>query len=93
MQDGIQLDPHARQWSSPTAGNTGDMVAVHETLGWTDCGHDNWRPGNILDPFAGSGTTLEAAVALGYTAVGIDLDPRNLDLARQRVGMFLEVAS
>lgn len=23
-----------------------------ETLGWTDCGHDDWRPGVVLDPFA-----------------------------------------
>jgi DNA modification methylase len=73
------------------------LIERPATSGWTDCGcsddGSHWRPGHILDPFAGSGTTLEAAVALGYTAVGIDLDPRNLDLARQRVGMFLEVAS
>jgi hypothetical protein len=51
-----------------------------------------WRTGNVLDPFAGSGTTLEAAQAVGRHAIGIDLDHRNADLAQSRVGMFLEVA-
>jgi hypothetical protein len=34
------------------------------------------------------------AVAEGHgrDSIGIDLDPRNLTLAQQRVGMFLEVA-
>lgn len=44
--------------------------------------------GTVLDPWAGSGTTLEAALGHGRSAVGIDLDPRNLDLAQQRLGMF-----
>jgi len=61
------------------------------TLGWTHCGHDDWRTGVVLDPFAGSGTTLEAAQAVGRHAIGIDLDARNAELAQQRVGMFLTV--
>ena len=63
------------------------------TTGWTDCGHNNaWRNGIVLDPFAGSGTTLAAAAGLGRDAIGIDLDERNLHLARERVGMFLTEA-
>lgn len=61
------------------------------TLGWSDCGHDNWRNGIVLDPFAGSGTTLVVASGHGRDCIGIDLDARNAELARQRVGMFLEV--
>jgi site-specific DNA-methyltransferase (adenine-specific) len=60
------------------------------TLGWTDCGHDNWRRGMVLDPFAGSGTVLSVATGHGRDAIGIDLDERNAELARERVGMFLE---
>lgn len=56
------------------------------TVGWTTCGHDSWRPGIVLDPFAGSGTTLAVATGHGRTAIGIDLDRRNTDLARDRVG-------
>jgi site-specific DNA-methyltransferase (adenine-specific) len=61
------------------------------TLGWTDCGHDNYRAGIVLDPFAGSGTTLAVATGHGRDAIGIDIDERNADLARERVGMFLTV--
>lgn len=62
--------------------------ATRTTLGWTDCGHDDYRPGVVLDPFAGSGTTLDVAHGLGRSAVGIDLDPRNVALAQDRLGMF-----
>lgn len=61
--------------------------------GWTDCGcegDDRWRRGIVLDIFAGSGTTLAVAEGLGRDSVGIDLDICNLDLARERCGMFLE---
>jgi hypothetical protein len=33
----------------------------------------------------------EAATGHGRDAIGIDLDPRNADLARQRCGMFLTI--
>lgn len=60
-----------------------------ETTGWTDCGHDDYRPALVLDPFAGSGTTLSVATGHGHDAIGIDLDPRNADLARDRIGPLL----
>jgi len=50
-----------------------------------------WRQGVVLDPFAGSGTTLLVALGHGRSAIGIDLDARNADLARDRVGMWLDV--
>lgn len=63
------------------------------TVGWSDCGHDDWRLGVVLDPFAGTGTTLAVAVGHGREAIGIDLDERNADLARDRVGIWLVVDS
>lgn len=46
------------------------------------CIRSGCKPGGVvLDPFAGSGTTCEAARKLGRTAVGIDLDPASLDLS------------
>lgn len=65
--------------------------AERVTLGWTDCGHDSFRNGIVLDPFGGSGTTGMVAVGLGRDAILIDLDERNAELARERIGMFLEV--
>jgi hypothetical protein len=66
----------------------GERKAI--TLGWTDCecsrDGSHWRPGIVLDPFAGSGTTLAVATGHGANAIGIDLDGRNIELARQRVG-------
>ena len=59
------------------------------TIGWTDCGHGSWRTGVVLDPFAGSGTTLMVATGHGRDAIGIDLDARNADLALDRVGPLL----
>lgn len=65
------------------------------TTGWTDCGcssdGSHWRTGIVLDPFAGSGTTLAVATGHGRDAIGIDIDSRNADLARERVGLFLTV--
>lgn len=74
-------------------GTHGDRCRQATTIGWSDCGHDAWRPGHILDPFGGSGTTAVAATGLGRDCTLIDLDARNADLARDRVGMFLEVSS
>ena len=70
----------------------GFTTTTTTTLGFTDCGHDDYRRGVVLDPFAGSGTTLAVATGLGRDAIGIDIDERNADLARERVGMFLTVA-
>jgi hypothetical protein len=95
LTDGDAAWRHGRRGADPGNGqNTNEsMTRNAPTLGWSDCGHDNWRVGVTLDPFAGSGTTLEAAQAVGRHAIGIDLDHRNADLARDRVGMFLDVVA
>lgn len=77
-------DPRGRTSTGPTVGG-------NETIGWSDCGHDDWRPGVVLDPFAGSGTVMAVASGHGRDSIGIDLDERNAELAMQRVGMFLSV--
>ena len=65
-----------------------DVERQSETLGWTDCQctTPDYRPGVVLDPFAGSGTTLAVATGHGRRSIGIDLDDRNVDLARDRIG-------
>lgn len=41
--------------------------------------------GTVLDPFAGSGTTLEAAVTEGFRAIGVELLPEHAELCVQRL--------
>ena len=41
--------------------------------------------GVLLDPFAGSGSTLAAANAVGYKSIGIEKDARYFDLARTAI--------
>ena len=52
--------------------------AKKSTVGWTkcNCGAD-FRPGNVLDPFMGTGTTLRVAQRLGRSAIGVDLAPKS----------------
>jgi site-specific DNA-methyltransferase (adenine-specific) len=49
--------------------------------------------GRILDPFAGSGTTVLAAVLEGYTATGIEVSEAYVKLARERIERELSVKS
>jgi hypothetical protein len=87
----------------PGAGYVGDQGAnrradgraretIRETRGWSDCGCGApWRRGVVLDPFAGTGTTLRIAEGLGRDSIGVELDERNVALAIERCGMFLTV--
>jgi DNA modification methylase len=48
--------------------------AKRVTTGWTACNcKKRTEPGVVLDPFMGTGTTLETAHAMGRSAVGVDL--------------------
>lgn len=88
-------------WRHDTEGkHTGEITesissapsAIRETIGWSECGCEAaYRPGVVLDPFAGTGTTLMVATGNGRGAIGIDLDERNARLAQERLGMFLTI--
>jgi site-specific DNA-methyltransferase (adenine-specific) len=41
--------------------------------------------GMVLDPFAGSGSTLAAAEAVGYSSVGVELNAEYVDIARTAI--------
>jgi DNA modification methylase len=50
--------------------------ARKRTVGWSDCDcKAGFRPGIVMDPFAGTGTSLRVATKLGRSAIGVDLDP------------------
>jgi DNA modification methylase len=77
-------DPHART----AIGGTVERPATSETTGWTDCGHGDYRPGIVLDPFMGSGTTALVARKHGRRSIGIDLSPDYCAMAAKRLAQL-----
>lgn len=66
------------------AGNTHPTVKPVELMRWlvrlvTPPG------GTVLDPFAGSGSTLIAATIEGFRSIGIEPEPDHLDIIRHRL--------
>ena len=67
----------------------GNLLALHPTVkpvelvseALLDASH---RGDRVLDPFLGSGTTLIAAERTGRVGLGIELDPRYVDVAIRR---------
>lgn len=69
---------------------TRSHISNIETVGWSpncNCDTDDTKPGIVLDPFAGAGTTLLKAKELRREYVGIELNPEYADMARARVGL------
>jgi DNA modification methylase len=71
------------------ASDEGDLLALHPTVKpvalVADAMLDASRRGDIvLDPFAGSGTTIIAAERTGRVARVIELDPAYVDVAIRR---------
>jgi site-specific DNA-methyltransferase (adenine-specific) len=46
--------------------------------------------GVVLDPFAGSGTTLVAARAEGFSAIGCELMPEHIEIIKRRLDMPID---
>lgn len=47
--------------------------------------------GVVVDPFAGSGSTLAAAEAVGYASVGVERDPHYIAVAKQAIPGLAEL--
>ena len=65
-------------------------VSTTTTLGWEPtcrCGADlEPTPAVVLDPFAGAGTSGVAALSLGRSFVGVELNPEYAAMADRRIG-------
>ncbi len=68
-----------------TAGFEQRLEKRTETVGWSDCGHNDYRPGTVLDPFFGSGTTGLVARKHGRRTIGIELNPDYAHMAARRL--------
>lgn len=84
VADGERVADGVNQWVGE-GGAKASLIRSAPTLGWTDCGHDAYIPGVVLDPFGGTGTTGAVAHLHGRDAVLIDLDARNADLYPARL--------
>jgi DNA modification methylase len=49
--------------------------------------------GMVLDPFAGSGSTLAAAHSLGYSAVGVEADPHYVAIAKTAIPALAQLGN
>jgi DNA modification methylase len=83
--------PHSYDWHETTSDLGGqkmqDWRDSHppKTIGWTDCGHDDYRAGVVLDPFAGAGTTALVARSLERHSLLIELSAEYCDLIATRL--------
>ncbi|MGZ9117032.1 MAG: DNA-methyltransferase, partial [Methylocystis sp.] len=96
-QNNIELGRHGRNrsnvWTYPGVNSFGagrdEALAMHPTVKpvalIADALRDCTRRGDlILDPFAGSGSTILAAERVGRRAYALEIDPRYVDVAVRR---------
>ena len=83
-------------WEIASGGQ--DAETSHATQKPAECMRrpmlNNSEPGEaVYDPFLGSGTTLIAAQTTGRICIGMELDPRHVDVAVRRWQAFTGVAA
>jgi DNA modification methylase len=93
VAEGSPLRSHA----GDICGNRDPMrhCTVTQTAGWRPtctCPTHDPIPCTVLDPFAGSGTTLAVAIANGRSGIGCELNPDYIALAEERIARQRDAA-
>ncbi len=66
------------------------MAGRRKFKGWEECGcAAGWRPGVVLDPFMGAGTTALVALKLRREFIGIELNSEYIAIAEKRIDPHL----
>lgn len=82
-------EPNGRAWDIPGSHSTAranhhPTVKPVDLMRWL-CRLVTPPGGVVLDPFLGSGTTAIAALAEGFSCIGIEIDPEYAEIARRRI--------
>lgn len=73
---------HGRPSGTVGQSGSGRIDGYSITTGYRptcQCDREDYKPGIVLDPFVGSGTTLEVARECGVKAIGLDISHEYLD--------------
>ena len=66
--------------------NNGGVYYSGKTVGWTKCNcNAGFHPAVIMDIFAGAGTTCVVAKKQGRNYIGIELNPKYIEIAKRRL--------
>ena len=67
------------------------MQKETKIVGYSKCNcNAGFKPGIVLDIFFGAGTTAVAAEELGLQWMGIELNPKYIEIAKKRLEQFLD---
>ena len=79
-------------WSDVTGASTRDHPAPYPAeLAYRLIRMFSFTGDTVLDPFLGSGTTIQAAIRAGRNSVGVEAEPQYVSLAHLPFGVTLEV--
>lgn len=80
-----------RYWEERDFEGDNTVINLTKKVGLSDCGcKAGFMPGVVLDPFMGSGTTGVVALRQGKNFIGIELNPKYVDIAKKRLRPFAE---
>ena len=69
-----------REWSDGSAGEWRPIALAERLIKMFSFAGDS-----VLDPFAGTGTTALAAISCGRNSISVEIEPKYVEIAEQRL--------